>query len=299
MIAGLHPELVQRLEVIDALPAIPSVVRSLFEEFGRESDAVRFARIIDLISAEETLACLCVRLANSPLFGRHQHIETIRGAVLTLGINKLQALLLSAWALQITPAATDDFHPARFWEHSFACALVTRRLARMLRFCDVEKAYLAGLLHDIGSLAIWIVAPQHWADILQRLRSGSEDLTAAELSVIGATHPEVGRNVAQRWGFPPDLVTVIACHHAPELAPSDCAAITALVNIADRLSCLCGVGYETAARTYGDFFDAPAWQILQDHFGRINRYDFARLTADLGDFLKDTKTLVNVFFRSK
>ena len=83
--------------------------------------------------------------------------------------------------------------PIVFWEHSLGCALVCRQFARKINFVDPGKAYLAGLLHDIGIIAHLWVLPHEFPAALELAQSQHIPLHEAELSILGVTHCETGK----------------------------------------------------------------------------------------------------------
>jgi putative nucleotidyltransferase with HDIG domain len=234
-------------------------------------------------------------MANAPVFGRSCEINSIRTAVVNLGLDRMRQVLLSSCLMQITPRNC-TFDPFRFWEHSFACAMVTQRLARKLRFADIDKAYLAGLIHDAGTLVGWLLVPEAFSQAVDVSATELIDLKAAELRILGITHCEIGAEFARHWGLPDDLVQVIAFHHEPQNA-RESSALAALVSLAEILCSLRGIGYEFVNPSYADFMEDPSWNILQLHFGALNRFDYARLTCDLGDYAEDIGRIVGAVFR--
>lgn len=287
----------QKIAQLDGLPAVPSIVRSLFQELSGDPESLRINKIIEVISCDESLAARCLKLANAAIFGQRWRVDSIRGAVVTLGMERLRSVLLSCCAMQMTPARVQGFNPILFWEHSFACALITQRFGRKLHYGELERAYVAGLLHDTGTLIAFTLFPGEYREVLRAARGESLDFIVAEERVIGTTHCEIGRLAAEQWGFPPELQEAIAYHHHPEKAQQD-PVLAACVSLAEKLCSLRGMGYEFATLSYQDFLDAPAWQILQERFGSLNRFDFARLTTDLGDFADEIRSLVGTLFTS-
>src|SRR5205807_2504296 len=130
-------------------------------------------------------------MANSALFGGRQPIDTIRGAVMALGLQRTRDITVSCCMFNILPATPGQtLDPVIFWEHSLGCALVNRRLARKIGFADPERAYLSGLLHDLGVVAnLWVV-PEQFKQAYELARSQEIPLHEAEESVLGLSHSE-------------------------------------------------------------------------------------------------------------
>jgi len=97
-------------------------------------------------------------MANSPLFGRWQKVDSLRGAVVSLGFHHVSDIAMSCSVLNLLPGEKTSLDPVVFWEHSLGCALVCRHLARKINLGDPGRAYLAGLLHDLGIIVnLWVL----------------------------------------------------------------------------------------------------------------------------------------------
>src|SRR6266478_2511944 len=127
------------------------------EKLLKKLENVDVRQVVGLISQDKSLTAQCLQMANSPLFGRWQSVDNIKSAVVSLGLQRMRDIAMSCSILTLIPSAS-KIDPVVFWEHSLGCALVCRQFARKIKFADPEKAYLGGLLHDIGIVAhLWIV----------------------------------------------------------------------------------------------------------------------------------------------
>ena len=93
------------------------------------------------------------------LFGRGTRADSVRSAVRTLGISHIRDIAVSTMMMQIG-GVQNGMDPTIFWEHSLGCAIVSRKLAKAVGFEDPEKAYLAGLLHDLGYIVNMVLFPK-------------------------------------------------------------------------------------------------------------------------------------------
>ena len=122
--------------------------------------------------------------------------------------------------------------PRRIWRHSFCVALCAQALAPLCRL-EAESAFTAGLLHDIGRIALLSVDPERFAAVLAA-REEHPDLTTAEMAVLGFTHAEFGARLLERWHLPSSLIRATEYHHQPDTAPT--APLTDLTHLADQLA---------------------------------------------------------------
>jgi len=176
------------------------------------------------------------------------------------------------------------------------CALVGRQFARKIGFSDPGKAYLAGLLHDIGIIAHLWVAPREFAAIMKAASERHVPLHEAELEVLGITHSESGRIVAQRWHFPADLTEVIGAHHTPESAPSH-RALVAVIAVSDLLCRMSGLGYGYTENREIDFLEQPGFGILAAECPQLRDFDWARFTFELEAYVDEVQKLVSLLYR--
>jgi HD-like signal output (HDOD) protein len=212
------PTLRQRLERLDQMPTLPVVLLPLLRYMEQPLDRLEMQPVVDLISQDKSLAAQCLHLANSPLFGHWQDVDNIRSAVTLLGMQQMRDLAVSCSVLKLLPRNSVSFDPAAFWEHSLACALVSRHFAQRIGFSDPRKAYLAGLLHDLGIVAHLWIEPQGFQAALRLAQERRVPLHQGEQITLGQTHCETGKTVAERWRLSADLTAVVSCHHDPPSA---------------------------------------------------------------------------------
>ena len=91
--------------------------------------------------------------------------------------------------------------PAVFWRHSFGCALICRKFSGLIDFPNPEQAYLAGLLHDIGFQVNALIDPEGWKATIHRAMSTQASLYDVEMAVLGYSHCESGRVLAEQWNY--------------------------------------------------------------------------------------------------
>ena len=192
-----------RIVKIDAMPAIPVILRPLLRCLDQPVEQVDMNRIVELVSYDKSIAAQCIRMANSALFMRSTPAETVRSAVMSLGMWRVRDLLFSNSLSKVIPANRWVVDPSVFWRHSLGVALVCRKFAEMIDYPDPEKAYLAGLLHDIGVLVNCMVAPEEFRAAMEKATRELIPLDEAEQATLGFTHSDSGRILAEAGKFPP------------------------------------------------------------------------------------------------
>src|SRR5579864_3535689 len=174
--------LLQKIEGLQHIPTIPAVLAPLLRYLQQPVEDLDVQKVTDMIAQDKSLSAQCLQMANSPLFGHWQKIESLRGAIIGLGFQRVSDIAMSCGVLNLVPGNRGGMDPVVFWEHSLGCALVSRHFARQIGFTDPGKAYLAGLLHDIGIIVNLWVLPQEFSRVFELARTEAIPLHEAEQS---------------------------------------------------------------------------------------------------------------------
>ncbi len=227
---------------IAQLPTLSTVAARLWQLTRDESaSAADFEAVIRL---DPALTANLLRFANSAWFAPRSRAESVRQAVVLLGLKRVCEVATIAATARVLPERLPGYGvDARgFWQHCVAVAILSERLAAELRIRPPELTFTAGLLHDVGKLVICSFVAEQSADILSGLREGLSFL-AAERRVLGVDHAEIGGAVATAWNLPEQVGGVAAWHHEPGLAPESVDRVLVdLVHVADGLARLVGFG---------------------------------------------------------
>lgn len=284
-----------RIRALDAMPSVPAIVQPLTGLLRQDPDNVNLDRVVELISCDSTLAAQCLRMANSPLFGR-RNTETVRGAVLALGIKRIEAVVMGCCMNRIVPPDKWAFDALTFWRHSLGCALVSSRMARLIGYPDPEKAYLAGLLHDLGMLVNTATCADEYRHAVEVARQRRIRLHDSERECLGFTHCQSGAILAQQWKFSPDVTAVIEFHH--DSIPTTAARpLVALVHLSDLLCRLRDLGYGYYEAMGVDLAGDDAWSALVQHYPELGKMDLARLTMDIDGAMEEITAVVDAVFK--
>jgi HD-like signal output (HDOD) protein len=148
-------QIFKKLEAVDTMPSIPATLEPLLRYLSQPVDQLETQKVVDMISHDKSLTVQCLHLANSPLFCRWHAVDSLRGAVVALGLGRMKEVALACSFMKMLPKQVGGIDPVIFWEHSLGCALVSRHLARKLSLPSAEKAYLAGCCTTSGSSRMW------------------------------------------------------------------------------------------------------------------------------------------------
>jgi len=291
----LRDGLKRRVERLQCLPSSPAVLQPLLELLRQPSNRIDVKRVVQLVSYDKTIAAQCLRIANSPLYGRARETESIHAAVVSLGIQRVEDILMTCCLHKFSSGAKWASDSGVFWRHSLGCATVSRELADRIDYSDPEKAYLAGLLHDLGVLVNSLAYPEEYGAVLKTAAEKGIPLEEQEMQDLGFSHCESGKILGAMWKLPRSIVEVIAFHHSLQAAPEDNPVI-ALVHISDALCRLRGLGHGYDEWRSVDLAADPAWPALRKHCPQIEKMDLARFTMDLDAFVPRVQALVEAVF---
>jgi putative nucleotidyltransferase with HDIG domain len=286
-----------RLATLDAIPCVPAILIPVLRHLSEPLDSIDLQRVIDLVAHDKSLAAQTLRMANSPLFGHIGQLDSVRAAVMALGLNRMRAIATTCCVLRLVPSQAARLDPRIFWEHSLGCALVARKLARRVGYADPEKAYLAGLLHDIGFIVNMLFFPEQFRQTLQRATREKIALGEVEQEIFGFDHCSVGELLAARWLLGGDLQEVIRHHHQSDQAVID-RALVGIVAISDLLCRTSGLGYGYDEQLHLDLKTDPSVITVASQLPRFGDFEWAGFMTELQAYAKQVRNLVSALYRT-
>lgn len=297
MNAKLHSQLQTQIKQLDSISTAPAILKPLLEMMRLPSEQIRFEKVVELVSYDGAIAAQCLRLANSPLFGRRQ-TETVRTAVMALGLERVRSMLFGLCVNRVIPPDRWVIGPDEFWRHALGCALVTQRMAKKIEYPEPEKAYLAGLLHDLGFLVNSILYTEDFRECLRRASEQHVPLHVIEEQVLGFTHCETGQMLSEHWGLSKELVDVVGCHHDISLLPA-AGPLACLVHLSDLLCRVRYLGHGYDENMGVDLGSDAAWQSLVRTYPALGTMDLVRFTLDIDGAMDQIVATVNSVFGTK
>jgi HD-like signal output (HDOD) protein len=240
-------------------------ISSLPMMFVRITEAINNPRtsvqeISRIITEDPGLTARLLRIVNSAFYNFPKKIDTISRAVTIVGTQQLRDLALATSVIRMFKGIPKELVSMEsFWRHSIACGAAARTLAGYRREPNIERFFVAGILHDLGRLVIFGKIPDLAREAIALTESANIPLLMAERTVIGFDHALVGRALLQQWKLPNNLVDVVSYHHAP--ANSLAFPIeTAIVHIADILAHV--LAYGSSGERDIPTFAPDAWNLM-------------------------------------
>ena len=187
---------------------------------------------------------------------------------------------------------------AAIWEHGLGCAMISRIIGEKIRFPDLEKAYLGGLMHDIGEVVLSQFYVEKFNDVVDLVQKENIPFFEAENKLIGINHTDFSEWFREQWGFSEELAEVIATHHHPEKATIN-TQLVAIVVLADLFCRVRGLDYGYTEAIAISFRDELAWKKLAEENPELDQIDLERFTFDLDGMVDEVKKVAEDFYRDK
>lgn len=253
-------ELQLLINSVPLLPTLPDSYTQVRSCIG--NDDVDIEKMAQIISQDVAITTALLHWANSALFGQRFQVDTVRKAIIVLGTDIVESLILSeainhAIARKLTPI--DGFNLSEFKQHAFSSAIISRLLIKSLYSSDTDRqdrAFTSGLLHDMGKLFAAAYFPEQFSTAIALAEERQCPLAEAEKEALGATHSELGSYLAEWWTLPPYIVNAIHWHHNPKATPIEPIIVDA-VHVANLLSHQ--FGYAGDQRTPPQPVQAASW----------------------------------------
>lgn len=232
----MTPELEAKLQACNSLPSPPGVASRIIELANDPNADMK--KISDVITMDPAITTKILRVANSPMYTQRSQVESLRKALVVLGLNATVSLALSFSLLKSwqTKEASGGLDYGLYWRRALLAATCARVLAPAAGVRDAEEVFLAALIQDVGILALTRAEPELYIDTdAAQLRQ--ELLVKHERERLGADHAAVGGWLLKRWNFPSRLEQAVAGSHHPERIPKNhenasfvrCVALSSLI----------------------------------------------------------------------
>lgn len=188
-----------------------------------------------VINTDPAMVSRLLKIVNSSFYGLPSKIDSISRAITIVGIRELRILVLATDVIcAFRGIPTSLVSMETFWRHSLSCALATRIIAEETKQPEPEQFFIAGLLHNIGSLVLYQSLPEMAFEAMRSASDGNESLYDAETRIIGFHHGEVGAVLIENWGLPAILACAARYQQYPLKAP-DHKPLVAAVHVAGIL----------------------------------------------------------------
>lgn len=290
--------LTQRVKQLGNLPAMPAILSTLTTALSMPAGKIDLDHISETIGYDKSLTAQVLRLANSALFRQRGEIATVRDGVISLGLWRIRDLAFSC----SLPLMFAHFSPAIgkevFWRHALGTAVVSSKLGTTFGFGNQHDTYLCGLLHDIGVLINCILFPEDFTDVIVEAITDRVPLEDVEQRMLGFTHAETGRILAEKWRLPMIVSDTIEFHIKPDEQPVH-SEITAIVHAADLFCQQYGLGYGYEISNEATQSSELTWTDFCRAFPKARVFPEAEYASLISGYVEEAKALADhVFFEN-
>ena len=232
---------------VDKLPPFPAVaLKALNLMAGTDKSLLE---LCNLIRSDPAFSAAVLKIANSPLVAFSKNLTSVLQASMLLGFQRLRSVVIT---VGLKAYLEKPFTPLlqSCWRHSVACGIVAERAASWTGL-DKDFAYTAGIMHDIGRVAMASAMPESYAKVVEKEADHPHDLLQTEWEFCGIDHCQAGRALVTAWNLPEAFLEVTSSHHDPATRERSIASVL-------RSSCLLadslgfGVAQYRAPRRYQD-----------------------------------------------
>ncbi|MEC5162403.1 HD-like signal output (HDOD) protein/signal transduction histidine kinase [Janthinobacterium sp. CG_S6] len=221
--------------LIARLPAMPQILIKLIEHL--QADDAGMPELAALIAKDAGMTSKILAVANSSAYHRPGRSVGLEQSLVSLGTDMIKTLVISESVFQtfssFPHSGSTDLRG--FWKTSLTAAVIARDIAKAMDYPHVEEAYLAGLLHNVGRLALLATAPKEYA--VNFMARDDEALCAVEQRTLQITHSEAGAWLIERWHLDSFLADSVLYHHEPAARLESAHPLIRIVRLAHLLCC--------------------------------------------------------------
>lgn len=214
------------------LPPFPQVAVRVLELANNEN--VQLHQLSDLISSDPAFASEVLTIANSLLYAPRYPASSILQAISVLGATHLQGVCLTVGVRTYLGRSMNNPAMRALWRHNLATALIGEQLAAG-GWMSKDVAFTAGIMHDVGRLALALLRPKEFIQLLETHTGTPASIMDCEKDLFGLDHCQAGRRLIADWKLPVDFDDVVFSHHTPRIK-EDIWDMAALINLSCRMA---------------------------------------------------------------
>jgi len=224
--------LIQRVE---ELPSIPSTLTKIIQL--AESESSNATDLAKIISQDQSLSSMILRIVNSAFYGHFRSITSISHSIVILGFQTVKSMALGASIYKLPPAGDRPaFDRNGLWIHALGVATLSKKLSLVSGSSekpDPETSFISGFLHDIGKVVLDNCFSSEYRKAAEAARKFGELIRVMEEKTVGMDHAAAGMYLAQKWQFPGAVIDAISFHHNLGAATGGGGTVAAMVHLAD------------------------------------------------------------------
>ncbi len=248
------------LKDVSGLVSPPEICFKVFELIDSKHGTAE--ALGDVILQDPNLTAKLLRIVNSAFYNFPSKIDTVSRAIAIVGSAELYSLVIAVKAVRcFSKIPADLVNIDSFWQHSLYTALIAKDLAKKCKILHPERLFIAGLLHDVGSLIIFNAMPEDSRNFLTRVGGDQVALAAAETEIYGYSHADAGSELMKIWNLSSVLQEATKLHYSPDMAEA-ASFETCVLHLADSLANQTGMGTFAEEAPEEVLIDDCVWDTL-------------------------------------
>lgn len=230
----MNESLKQYVQKIDKLPTLPVIAQEILSLVNNDSSSV--GRIESVVENDPAISAKILSVANSVLFGVKVQTKTLDSAIMRIGFDNVKSIALGISLMTVLQdrESGNVFDYKRIYNHSVTAGFLARLLAKKLKLDFSDEIMMNGMLHDIGYLVLNKYFPEIYMEVLASFDKGLS-LLDAEKNILGFTHADIGKWLAEKWNLPNAILDTTLYHHTPSLARRNLKRV-AVIHLADYIT---------------------------------------------------------------
>jgi putative nucleotidyltransferase with HDIG domain len=235
------------LQQLDDLPTLPAVAVRVLQVTREDNSSAN--DVVRLIESDPSLTTRILKLVHRADLGIRGDVNSVDRAVKLLGFEAVRSAVLAVSVFDTfrtsSAGGASKFSREDFWKHCVAVACCAELLAVELRRVygkeagvEPNDAFVCGLLHDLGKVALDAALPKSFSRVVEAADLLRGNIADVERQVIGIDHMVVGKRLAERWGLPAGIRECIWLHgHMPSALPGTVQhpRLVNLITLADAI----------------------------------------------------------------
>ncbi len=284
----------ERINSLIGLPTLPTIAMEI-QNIMRE-DKLSVVQTVPIIEQDPSLALKILKVANSAYYGMKQKVNSLRQAVVIIGMRELAGIVLGFSVLKSLSTSDDEtsLDWRKFWEHSIAVGHIAELLNDELGTHFNESPYSLGLLHDIGQLVMYRLEPLKYEEVFKLSMSENISMIQAEAHVFGITHQQAGKWIAERWGLSEFVQAVNGNHHnLAGIEDDELMLAASLIQLSNYIANHIRMNFGYRRLRMED--DIPeAWELIQVRSVRAQATNFNDFLLDLDEHWGAVRAMVKL-----
>jgi len=252
-----------RLQNSPPLPSLPQVLLKLIKTCDK--NGLHLSELSQLIAKDVSISSRVLGLVNSAYYSPNNTSSNIDQAVEYLGVDTIKTIVHTASVQQVYSKLLKNKHFSmrRFWCKSFCAAIYAKQTARQISYLNIEEAYLAGLLHDLGELLLWVNFANKCAMVPALIEDKAIHQCIAEEEQIGINHCEAGAWQLKQWNLTPLISDAVLYHHSSFDQIKSAFPLVKIVYFAEQCCEVVNDDFEAVSNLGKELFGLTAMQFCK------------------------------------